>query len=355
MRLVLIGVVALASIPGCSPSHGGRAAGDPGGGDPSGDTDLGDPGGDGAGDPGAGGTLPEFAVCASAGDCLAGLTCTPWPTQTSTRSLCLQKCLLQDGCGRADRRCVTGDTADFYARCLARVDHFNPCDLPYDTCTDDAMCLGFSPLAPPRCLPICELGASWDGSFLRTYNDVVGVCPPLGLSLQATAPACTSVSGIADARLCVSTVAVGELCDEAGLRCNPDHTRPDTLGTYDPDPVSGYDLGTLYCLQHGDAPRCERVCSNTGYAGPYAPCACPALESSAGLCQVIGDPGVSLAPYYACQPMPSQPPDIWGCMPIEDCSGDNSLACADNDWSGMTACYPNPSPGVTPADYCQLP
>ncbi len=316
--------------PPSQPPDGGDPSGDPG---DTTDTDPG-PGGDPSSDPGPvtdpdPGTIGEFAECLDTSQCVAGLECTPWGLLG--RLYCMQPCS-GDTCGTG-RRCTDG-------YCTKVLTYYQPPD-PFSGCSADALPYKRAPAGMTHCAPICDVGN------LVGYQAVpdAPACPALPASIRGSAPTCTTVDVDGHtAGLCVSEVAIGEICDQGSLRCNLDGARADTDPAHEATAADPYDdPGAPSCLPAPDVgARCLRVCSVDGGA-TTSPCACPAGD----LCT---DPADGLA--WQCHGWSRLASSLRACVPVEDCTGDATV-CADNTASGLLTCDPTLFTDPSPASTCQ--
>jgi len=297
------------STTGGDPSTGGNPGGDPvtPGGDPV------TPGGDPTPPPT---TVPEYSECLSGSTCAAGLSCSAF--EGSRRTYCLKGCLDDSTCA-AGERCLLGT-------CRRLVPPYGVVGA-FDDCGPTAMAYATVPVAPLRCVPICDVGD------LVGYQ-AVAVCPPLPTGIVGGEPVCTrGVVPTTTASFCTAEVREGEVCDQASLRCNVAGTRPDTDAAQGATGAGGNDPGALGCLPHQGESRCQRVCA-VG-TGAQSPCGC----AGDPLCSEPADPGVA----WSCvswNEVAGPTTRLYGCIAVEPCAAD--AVCADDTIAGTTRCATSP-------------
>lgn len=327
-RVFVCAVLALAAA-ACTPAAPGAGPSATGGdqstgGDPSPGGDPVTPGGDPVTPPPA--TVPQYSECVSGSTCTAGTTCSSF--EGSRRTYCLKGCADDSACA-AGERCSLGT-------CRRLVAPYGVLSA-FDDCGPTAMAYAAVPIAPLRCVPICEVGD-------LVGFQAVAVCPPLPADIVGGEPVCTrGVVPTTTAGFCTAEVHEGEVCDQASLRCNAGGTRPDT------DPNQGAtgagNPGALWCLPHEGESRCQRVCA-VDTSGP-TPCGC----AGDPLCSEPADPGVA----WSCvswDEVKGPTTRTYACVAIEPCATD--AVCADDTIAGTTRCGTSPyTPGAP--SVCQKP
>ncbi len=277
---------------------------------------------------------PSDSNCGSAGACV----------NFGSRAYCVETCVLEDTeapntlgtrCGEG-RRCVARPDAQG-GYCVDVVPAYAPCGIR-EACAVDHLCISGVVGAAARCAPVCDV---------QDFNVDIPVVDECLNDAQGRASSCTDFPvGSAVVGLCSVEVAVGSVCDQAGLRCS------------DAEPTSALGIGRLDCLPSGTfgdgtqgTYRCLRQC-DPSVRNEVSVCACPQGEDR---CSDPGDPGMA----WACVRWPELSKQILGaCRVIETCTSEGetaSDACADNILGGQTQCVQSPFSDSPGAFVCDIP
>jgi hypothetical protein len=290
----MVSVLMLAGIVGCSPAD--DTLGSPpkgsttnGPGDPHSGADGSGAGGDNGGDPGA--TTPtaldEFGVCFTefGPPCKSGLDC----IKLDENSYCLSPC------NPPSVTCAAGQVCD--AQHCRRATAYYAATGRLDACPPDTLGISLIPLAPTRCVPICEAGDLSD-------HQAVSACPSLPPGVTGGPVTCRGgLLATTTAKFCVAEVEIGAPCDQFALRCNADGDRPDSDPDHEATAAGRPDPGAPRCLPIGVDSFCLRVCS-IDHGQTTSPCSCD------GACSDPLDPGLT----PACEGWADLAPDLRACV-----------------------------------------